>query len=71
MTRVVTEKLVDKKMPSIKYTSPGSGTVLSINRGEKRRFLSIILELEGDDEVAFNSYSESELPSLQKKTERA
>jgi Na+-transporting NADH:ubiquinone oxidoreductase subunit A len=62
---------VDKKMPSIKYTSPGSGTVLSINRGEKRRFLSIILELEGDDEVTFNSYSESELPSLQKKTERA
>jgi Na+-transporting NADH:ubiquinone oxidoreductase subunit A len=58
---------IDKKMPSIKYTSPGSGTVLSINRGEKRRFLSIILQLEGDDEITFNSYSESELPSLQKK----
>jgi Na+-transporting NADH:ubiquinone oxidoreductase subunit A len=57
---------IDKKMPSIKYTSPGSGTVLSINRGEKRKFRSIILQLEGDDEMTFNSYSESELPSLQK-----
>lgn len=58
---------VDKKIPSIKYTAPGSGTVLSINRGEKRAFLSIILQLEGDDEITFSSYAESELPSLQRK----
>ena len=33
---------IDKKMPSIQYTAPGSGTVLSISRGERRRFRSII-----------------------------
>ncbi|KPJ99094.1 MAG: Na(+)-translocating NADH-quinone reductase subunit A [Nitrospira bacterium SG8_35_4] len=58
---------IDKKMPSIQYTAPGSGTVLSISRGERRRFRSIILQLAGDDEVTFNSCSESELPSLEKK----
>lgn len=57
---------VDKKIPSIKYTAPGSGTVLSINRGEKRKFLSIILQLEGNDEITFRSYAESELPSLKR-----
>ena len=55
----------DKKMPSIKFTSPGSGTVVEINRGERRVFLSIVIELDGNDEVSFNSYSESEIPSLQ------
>lgn len=55
---------IDKKMTSLKFTSPGSGTVVEINRGEKRVFLSIVIELEGNEEVTFNSYSESEIPSL-------
>ncbi|MCW8850805.1 MAG: Na(+)-translocating NADH-quinone reductase subunit A [Melioribacteraceae bacterium] len=54
----------DKKMPSLKFTSPGSGTVVEINRGEKRVFLSMVIDLDGSDEVKFNSYSESEIPSL-------
>ncbi len=54
----------DKKTPGIKYTAPGSGTVVEINRGEKRMFLSLVIELKGDEEVTFNSYSEAELDSL-------
>jgi Na+-transporting NADH:ubiquinone oxidoreductase subunit A len=54
----------DKKMPSVKYTSPGSGTVVEINRGEKRVFLSIVIELEGNEELTFKSFTESEIPSL-------
>ena len=54
----------DKKTPGIKYTAPGSGTVVEINRGEKRMFLSLVIELEGDEEVTFKSYSEAELDSL-------
>lgn len=56
----------DKKNPSVKYTSPGTGKVAEINRGEKRAFKSIVIELEGDDEITFNSFSESEIASLSK-----
>lgn len=58
----------DKKMPGVKFTSPGSGKVVEINRGAKRKFLSIVIELEGDDEVTFNSYSETQLKSLDRQT---
>jgi Na+-transporting NADH:ubiquinone oxidoreductase subunit A len=57
----------DKKTPSIRYTSPGSGKVIEINRGEKRMLLSVVIALEGSDEITFNSYSEHELPSLDRK----
>lgn len=55
---------IDKKMPSIHYTSPGSGKVVAINRGEKRMLLSVVIALEGNDELTFQSYAEHELPSL-------
>jgi Na+-transporting NADH:ubiquinone oxidoreductase subunit A len=58
----------DRKMPSIRYTSPGSGKVVSINRGERRRLLSVVIELEGDDEVTFESYPEHKLASLERKS---
>jgi Na+-transporting NADH:ubiquinone oxidoreductase subunit A len=43
----------DKKAPRIQFTSPGSGRVVAVNRGAKRKFESIVVELEGDDEVTF------------------
>jgi len=46
----------DKKNPGVIYTAPGAGLVSSINRGEKRRFLSLIIELEGDEEETFRSF---------------
>lgn len=57
----------DKKTPSIRYTAPGSGSVVAIHRGERRMLLSVIIRLDGNDEVLFNSYSERELPSLDRK----
>ncbi|PKL89710.1 MAG: NADH:ubiquinone reductase (Na(+)-transporting) subunit A [Ignavibacteriae bacterium HGW-Ignavibacteriae-2] len=54
----------DKKQPEVKFTSPGSGTVVEINRGEKRVFKSIVIELQGSDEITFQTYSEGELPNL-------
>jgi len=56
----------DKKTPAIRYTSPGTGKVVSINRGHKRAFLSIIIDLDGEDMISFNSYSEHQLSSLEK-----
>lgn len=58
----------DKKMEGVKYTSPGAGKVIEINRGEKRIFLSLVIELAGNDEVAFKSFSESEIKSLDKES---
>ena len=57
----------DKKMPAVKYTSPGAGKVIEINRGEKRHFLSVVIELDGNEEINFQSYSETKLDSLTRK----
>jgi Na+-transporting NADH:ubiquinone oxidoreductase subunit A len=43
----------DKKNPGVLYTSPASGTVAGINRGAKRKFESIEIDVEGDDRVEF------------------
>jgi Na+-transporting NADH:ubiquinone oxidoreductase subunit A len=43
----------DRKNPGVRYTSPGCGRVAAIHRGERRAFLSIVVELEGDEEERF------------------
>ena len=43
----------DKKTPGVIYTAPASGTVLGVNRGAKRRFESIEIDVDGDDRVEF------------------
>jgi Na+-transporting NADH:ubiquinone oxidoreductase subunit A len=43
----------DKKNDGVIFTSPGCGTVNSINRGERRKFESIIIDLDGDEAVTF------------------
>ncbi|MBL1213080.1 MAG: Na(+)-translocating NADH-quinone reductase subunit A [Ignavibacteriae bacterium] len=58
----------DKKMEGVKYTAPGAGKVIEINRGEKRIFLSLVIELEGNEEVTFKSYTEGELKTIDKDT---
>ncbi|MFZ1288876.1 MAG: Na(+)-translocating NADH-quinone reductase subunit A [Melioribacteraceae bacterium] len=54
----------DKKVEGIKFTSPASGTITEINRGDKRVFLSLVIDIEGNDEVVFKNYSETQIPSL-------
>jgi Na+-transporting NADH:ubiquinone oxidoreductase subunit A len=39
----------DKKNPVVRFTSPGSGTVTSISRGDTRRFVSVTVNLDGRD----------------------
>tara|TARA_A100001011_G_scaffold398065_1_gene501184 strand:- start:4543 stop:5886 length:1344 start_codon:yes stop_codon:yes gene_type:complete len=43
----------DKKTPGVKYTSPGCGIVSAINRGARRVFQSIVIELDGDGVESF------------------
>ncbi len=56
----------DKKIPGIKYTAPAAGKVIEINRGEKRKFLSLVIALEGNEEVTFNSYTGAQINNLEK-----
>lgn len=45
--------LTDKTHPEIRFTAPGAGTVRAVNRGAKRKLLSIEIDLEGDAEERF------------------
>lgn len=47
----------DKKTEGVVYTSPGCGTVTAINRGAKRKFESIEIELDGDEQETFASHT--------------
>ncbi len=46
----------DKKTIGVIYTSPGSGTVKAINRGNKRKFESIEIDLDGDEQESFEKF---------------
>lgn len=54
----------DKKNPGVKYTALASGTVTEINRGAKRVLQSVVIEIEGNDAVAFDKFDASQLDSL-------
>ncbi len=46
----------DKKTPGVLFTSPVSGTVLEINRGDRRAFQSVVVSNEGNDQVTFKNF---------------
>ncbi len=48
----------DKKTPGVVFTAPGAGTVTAINRGERRSFQSLVIELDGDEHVEFPKHAE-------------
>ena len=54
----------DKKNPGVKYTALASGTISEINRGAQRVLQSVVIEVEGDDSVAFAKYDASALDTL-------
>jgi len=54
----------DKKNPGVKFTSPSSGTVVAINRGERRVFQSVVIDIEGDEKVVFPVVATDELDAL-------
>ncbi len=54
----------DKKTEGVLYTAPASGTIAAINRGHKRVLQSVVIDVEGDDEVSFEAYAPTELSEL-------
>ena len=56
----------DKKTDGVRYTAPGSGTVVAINRGAKRVFESLVIELDDTAGLTFASYPAAELSDLER-----
>ena len=54
----------DKDNPGVNFTSPGSGVVAKVNRGERRVLQSVVISLEGDDAESFASYDPDQLAGL-------
>jgi Na+-transporting NADH:ubiquinone oxidoreductase subunit A len=50
-----------KKTPGVIYTSPASGTVKAVNRGERRVLQTVVFTVEGEEQRALKSYSEKDL----------
>ncbi|MBM3779542.1 MAG: Na(+)-translocating NADH-quinone reductase subunit A [Acidimicrobiia bacterium] len=53
----------DKKTPGVRFTAPAAGRVAAINRGERRAFQSLVIELSSEEregrgaQAAFASYT--------------
>lgn len=71
---------LDRKQPGVRHTSPGAGTVVAINRGERRAFQSVVIELNereqagspsADDFATFESYAGQDLSTLTREQVRA
>lgn len=65
----------DKKLPGVRFTSPAAGKVSAINRGDKRVFQSVVIELSrtemegragGAEEISFSAYTGKPLSGLAK-----
>lgn len=55
-----------KKVEGVIYTSPVSGKVVEINRGDKRVFQNVIIEISGNDHVSFASFKSKSVKDLEK-----
>ena len=54
----------DKKNSAVVYCAPAAGKVVAINRGERRVFQSLVIEVSGDDERTFPAVSADQLERL-------
>lgn len=55
---------VDKGNTRVRYTAPGAGEVVAINRGARRALQSVVIRLEGDEAEEFRAFGADELAGL-------
>ena len=55
----------DKLRPEIKFTSPVNGSVISVERGERRKILEVVVERSGNDFIDFGKADPSTLAGEQ------
>ena len=54
----------DKKNQGVVFTAPAAGKVVAINRGERRLFQSLVIDVDGDKAEKFKSYKAAKLSDL-------
>ncbi|MCP1303515.1 MULTISPECIES: Na(+)-translocating NADH-quinone reductase subunit A [Halomonadaceae] len=55
----------DKKIDGVRFTAPAGGEVVAINRGEKRRLLSVVIKVDENEEaITFASHDRGALGQL-------
>ena len=57
--------LTEKSCPEIRFTAPAAGIVRAVNRGEKRKLISVEIELDGDEEERFATCGTSAMTGQQ------
>ena len=59
----------DKKIDGVRFTAPAGGEVVAINRGEKRRLLSVVIKVDENEEaMTFASHDRGALAQLDRQT---
>ncbi|GHC25299.1 Na(+)-translocating NADH-quinone reductase subunit A [Aidingimonas halophila] len=59
----------DKKIQGVRFTAPAAGKVVAINRGEKRRLLSVVIEVDEKEEAeTFTAHGADNIDNLERQT---
>ncbi|MEQ6917199.1 Na(+)-translocating NADH-quinone reductase subunit A [Halomonas aquatica] len=57
----------DKKIDGVRFTAPAAGEVVAINRGEKRKLLSVVIKVDETEEaVEFTAHGRDKLEGLER-----
>ncbi|RBW42763.1 NADH:ubiquinone reductase (Na(+)-transporting) subunit A [Psychromonas sp. B3M02] len=56
----------DKKNEGVLFTAPASGVVKEINRGAKRVLQSVVISIQGNENVQFAKYESQQLASIER-----
>ncbi len=56
----------DRSDDRIVFVSPGSGVIKEVNRGARRALLSVVVDLAGEEEITFPSWSVDRLAGLRR-----
>ncbi|CAM3613068.1 Na(+)-translocating NADH-quinone reductase subunit A [Halomonas lysinitropha] len=57
----------DKKIDGVRFTAPAAGEVVAINRGEKRKLLSVVIKVDETEEaVEFKAHGRDKLEGLER-----
>lgn len=59
--------MIDKNRPEIKFVSPVSGEVTAVNRGEKRKVLSVVVKPEA--QIEYEDFGKKNVASLKRRGE--
>ncbi|HEX5360332.1 MAG TPA: Na(+)-translocating NADH-quinone reductase subunit A [Fluviicoccus sp.] len=60
----------DKKHPRVIFTAPVTGYVRAINRGERRKFQSVVIDIEpgADETTEFRSYNRAQIQNMDRES---